>query len=143
MRPRDEIAAKLSQKKNASNKLGKRFAYRVEIDWEKVKHYLKCGLNGNQIANTLGISSETLYDRCMVQMGMEFSRFKQIHNDRGISEILETQHEVAIKNKDRPMLMWLGKCRAGQVDMNLTQRTDNEKQINELLSAVLKFAAKD
>lgn len=88
----------------------------IRIDWEEVKRLLRCGCDGIQIAASMGFSDDHLYNRCRIDNKIEWSRYKRDHQSVGIKEILETQHEVAIRSKDRQMLIWLGKVRAGQVE---------------------------
>jgi hypothetical protein len=64
----------------------------------------------------MGFGEDHLYNRCRIDNQIEWARFKREHQSVGIKEILETQHEVAIRSKDRQMLIWLGKVRAGQVE---------------------------
>jgi hypothetical protein len=143
MRQRDEARLKLKAKRDLERKHSSRKSLCIVIDWEEVKKNLRYGLSGAQIANIMGFSDETLYERCIVDNGEEWSRYKRKYTDIGVKEILKTQHEIAIEDRDRGMLIWLGKCRAGQVDMGLAPRSDNEKQVSDLLTAVLKFAAQD
>lgn len=143
MRQRVEARLILKAKRAEEKKYSSRKAMELRIDWEEIKRLLIVGLNGVQICEVLDIDNSTLYSRCITDNLIEWSRFKRIYSTKGVEEILTTQHQLAIAERDRGMLIWLGKCRAGQIDMALAPRADNEKQVTELLSAVLKYAAKD
>jgi transposase-like protein len=86
----------------------------ADINWELVAEYLEAGCTGTEIAAMLGISAPTLYDRCQTDNGMMFSEFSQEKKQKGDLILKKVQFEAAIKDKDRTMLVWLGKQRLGQ-----------------------------
>lgn len=88
---------------------------KAPIDWEVVKRQVSAGASGVSIAHELGIASDTLYDRCIEDMGMEFTEFKRLHVSRGNDLIAMKQFELAMKG-DKSLLIWLGKNRLGQRD---------------------------
>ena len=86
----------------------------AHIDWDVVAEYLMAGCSGVEVAAQLGIHENTLYQRCKTDLGVEFVAFKQEKQASGDSILKKVQFEAAIKDKDRSMLIWLGKQRLGQ-----------------------------
>jgi len=86
----------------------------ADIDWDIVSEYLEAGCSGAEIAAMLGISAATLYDRCQTDNGLMFSEYSQQKKEKGDLILKKVQFESAIKDKDRTMLIWLGKQRLGQ-----------------------------
>jgi hypothetical protein len=84
------------------------------IDWELVGEYLMAGCSGVEVAAQLGIHENTLYQRCKSDLGVDFVAFKQEKQASGESLLRKVQFDAAIKDKDRAMLIWLGKQRLGQ-----------------------------
>jgi hypothetical protein len=84
-----------------------------EIDWDFVDDLLIRGCTGTQIASRLGVHPQTLYNRCEDEKGSLFSEYAQRKREKGDTLLLETQFNMAIE-KDRAMLIWLGKQRLGQ-----------------------------
>lgn len=107
---------------------------KVVIPWEEVNKALKAGCSGRQIASALNISPAVLYYKTKIDHLEEWESYKQRHHDMGIKEILETQHMVAIKYRDRQMLMWLGKVRCGQVEANPTSGQKHTSKIEKIFS---------
>lgn len=83
------------------------------IDWDVVDYYLKAGCNGAQIAAHLDIHADTLYIRVQTERGKGFSQYMAEKREAGNSQILGTQYKLALE-KDKTMLIWLGKQRLGQ-----------------------------
>jgi hypothetical protein len=84
------------------------------IDWDVVGEYLMAGCSGVEVAAQLGIHENTLYQRCKSDLGVDFVAFKQEKQASGESLLRKVQFDAAIKDKDRAMLIWLGKQRLGQ-----------------------------
>ena len=84
------------------------------IDWDFVGEYLMAGCSGVEVAAQLGIHENTLYQRCKSDLGIDFVAFKQEKQSSGESILRKVQFDEAIKDKDRAMLIWLGKQRLGQ-----------------------------
>lgn len=83
------------------------------IDWDEVDDLLVKGCNGSQISSYIGVCSDTLYDRCLLEKGVLFSTYSQKKREKGDSLLHKAQFELAMK-EDRTMLVWLGKQRLGQ-----------------------------
>jgi hypothetical protein len=89
---------------------------KANIDWDLAGELLKAGCDGVQIASYFGCDDETLYNRCKSDLNMGFSDFLRQNRSCGDALILKAQFDAAIEDKDRGMLIWLGKNRLGQKD---------------------------
>lgn len=92
----------------------------IIIDWKKVDQLLEAGCHTTEIASYFGVSTDSFYNRCLKDKGINFSAYSQEKRRRGDSLLRAKQYEVAMKG-DKTMLVWLGKNRLDQKDeMNLT-----------------------
>lgn len=97
----------------------------IKIDWNYVAELLEADCSGNEVASKLGIHSNTLYQRCKKDLNVDFVTFKAEKRASGDSILKMKQFESAIKDKNIPMQIWLGKQRLGQKDkQDIT--TDNK-----------------
>jgi hypothetical protein len=87
---------------------------KVKIDWKQVENLLMAGCSGVEIAASLGIHENTLYKRCKDDLKVEFVAFSQQNKAKGDCLLKAKQFESAIKDKNTPMQIWLGKQRLGQ-----------------------------
>lgn len=83
------------------------------IDWDEVDDLLVKGCNGAQIAASIGVTPETLYDRCSLERGQKFSHYSQERREKGNSMLHKYQFENAASG-NTTMQIWLGKQRLGQ-----------------------------
>jgi transposase len=83
------------------------------IDWERVDRLLVCGCSGPEIAASLGIHHDTLYNRLAAKYGKGFTEYSQEKKQSGDSILREKQFEKATE-KDNTMMIWLGKQRLKQ-----------------------------
>lgn len=120
----------------------------AEINWDKVKSLLEAGCSGREIAGNIGISAHTLYDRCMTDNNIEFSKFSQQFHAKGESRLLAHQYAKALgltTEGDNTLLIWLGKVRLKQkenspIDDKLTlTATDIENKNMELKGLLDKY----
>ena len=88
----------------------------INIDWDQVAYWLEARCSGSQIADILGIHENTLYERCKMDLGLEFVAFKAKNRSKGEQNLRLAQYESAVKDKDRGMQIWLGKQWLGQTD---------------------------
>jgi hypothetical protein len=86
------------------------------IDWNEVEQLLMSGCSGTEIAARIGIAAATLYDRCQTDNEQMFSEYSQEKKSKGDTLIKQAQFEAATVDKDKAMLIWLGKQRLGQKD---------------------------
>jgi len=112
---------------------------KANIDWKKVEDLLMAGCMGTGIAAYLGISPETLYDRCLIEKGKLFSHFSQEKKEKGDEILRAHQYAKALgltDKGDNTLLIWLGKTRLKQrefVDEG-TSSPELEKKFDSLMS---------
>lgn len=107
------------------------------IDWEKVSLLIMGGCNATQVAARLGIDRDTLYNRCQTDLFMDFSAYFQEKRESGNVSIHLAQYELAVKNKNATMLIWLGKQRCDQKeDEKKTEFT--QEQLTQF-AGIMKF----
>ena len=88
---------------------------KIPIDWKKVGNLAVHGASGVQIASQLGICKHTLYDRCKIDLKMDFSAFWYEQWEKGNAQIHAKQFQKAMSG-DNTLLVWLGKNRLKQTD---------------------------
>jgi len=84
------------------------------INWKVVDELLEKGCTGVEIAGFFGIHEDTLYKRIAKEFNIGFSAYAQQKRAKGDVLLRKVQFEVAVNDKDRGMLIWLGKQRLGQ-----------------------------
>lgn len=99
----------------------------ADIDWDQVDKWLIAGNKGTAIAAQLGIDNETLYRRCMSDNKMGFSEYSQQKRSIGDAMIERTQFQVGVIEKNTTMLVWLGKTRCGQREVDAEKVTVDPK----------------
>ena len=102
-----------------------------EIDWKIVDELLEADCEGTEIAAYLGMCPDTLYDRCKLEHKTNFSEYLQQKKAKGNSLLKKTQFDAATVDKDRGMLIWLGKQRLGQKDKNEHDHTTKGESLKE------------
>ncbi|MFA6201394.1 MAG: hypothetical protein WC679_13415 [Bacteroidales bacterium] len=85
----------------------------IAIDWNEVDRLMIAGCTGIQIAASLGICEDTLYNRCKADKKKDFSAYLAEKRQKGDSNLLSKQYDVAIDG-NTTMLVWLGKQRLKQ-----------------------------
>lgn len=88
---------------------------KMPIDWEKVDQYLKAQCDGVAIASILGISPDTLYDRCVDEHKTLFSEYSRQKKSEGV-EILKMKMYADAVGGNTSMQIWLSKQYAGFKD---------------------------
>lgn len=81
---------------------------RIQIDEKQVEALAKIGCCGEEIAAVIGCSRDTIERRFAAVV-------KRGHDSRNAS-LRRAQYEVAVKQKNATMLIWLGKQFLGQRD---------------------------
>jgi hypothetical protein len=71
----------------------------------------------------IGVSRDTLYDRCEKDLNTTFRQFRLQKRKHGENDIRLWQHRKAMGG-DTLMLIWLGKQRLGQSDKAQVQFVD-------------------
>ena len=103
----------------------------IPINWDEVAKLLMAGSKGVQVAAYLGIGSDTLYDRCRKDIGVDFSLYALEQRQKGNSLLLGKQYQVALSG-NTTMLVWLGKQRLAQTDQPLGKQDFNGSLANLL-----------
>jgi hypothetical protein len=100
------------------------------IDWDTVDKLLIAGCTGSQVAARIGVSPDTLYFRCQKDKGQVFCQYKQEKISIGDGMLHATQFSLAME-KDRSMLIWLGKQRLNQKDKHEIKQDINHYSIQK------------
>jgi hypothetical protein len=110
-----------------------------KIDWKKVDSLLVAGCSGAEIAAYLGVQPQTIYDRCLAEKKILFSRYSQEKQAKGDSILRAHQYAKALGKTtegDNTLLIWLGKNRLRQKEINdediqkkIKLETEAKKQI--------------
>ncbi len=121
---------------------------KIKINWDKVDKALEAGANGVQVAAMLGIHYNTLVLKCTEEKKCYFSEYLQTKRERGNEKILNAQYELAIKENDKTMLIWLGKQRLEQAekrevknDTTVKAKLDLSKLSNDQLKELSRIIA--
>lgn len=93
----------------------------VNIDWDIVDALLEAGCDGVHVAAYFGVHPDTLYNRCKEENNTDFSTYKAEKRAKGDLKLFVAQFDAAVKEKDRAMMIWLGKQRLGQKDKQETE----------------------
>ncbi len=107
-----------------------------KIDWEKVDQLLICGCNGKEIAATIGIHEQTLYDRCEVEKSTGWTAYLQEKQAIGDQILRAVQYQKAVKGSER-MLIHLGEHRLKQVPKKEKDDTDEIRNARAHLNVVM------
>lgn len=106
------------------------------IDWDLVDKLLEAGCLGTEIAANFDMHPNTFYERVTERYKMSFTQYSSEKKSKGDSILRAVQYQVAVKEKDKTMLIWLGKQRLGQ-------REPKEKEtFNGSLSVLLESIGK-
>lgn len=99
-----------------------------EIKIARMKELFSAGCTVTEVAHYFGTSPETFACRLKQTFGCTASEYKQRCFYKGDAMIRESQYKLGVDDKDRGMLIWLGKNRLNQ--------SDNPKQDQEFNSQV-------
>jgi len=103
----------------------------IPIDWDVVSKCLMTGSNGVQTAAFIGVCEDTLYNRCKIDQGVDFSVYLTKQKQKGNSFLIGKQYQVAMGG-NTSMLIWLGKQRLGQTDQPKEKQEFNGSLANLL-----------
>jgi len=104
---------------------------KIHIDWADVDMLLQAGCTGVEVAATIGIHPNTLYERCEKENNLGFSEYSATKRASGDRLLKMKQFEIAMSG-DKTMLVWLGKQRLGQSDKNAVDHTTQGGKITDL-----------
>ena len=96
----------------------------IPLDFKVIDHLLECGCTGEEVAAYLGIHSDTLFRRiCKEKKVDHFTTYATEKRQKGDSLLREAQMKAAIIEKDKAMMIWLGKQRLGQKEKSESEQT--------------------
>ena len=111
------------------------------IDWKVVDRLLRAGCLGVEVAANFNIHHDTFYRRVEQEHGLSFTAYQAEKLAEGDSILREVQYNVAVKDKDRSLLIWLGKQRLKQKEpeaaIQVTAKSSAEKFL-DLMEAEFK-----
>jgi hypothetical protein len=87
-----------------------------KMDWVKVEKMLQAQCTQKEIASILGCTPETLAIHCKNDTGMTWGEFSQLHKGSGRSVLRQAQWDEAIVQRDKALLIFLGKQYLNQKD---------------------------
>jgi len=117
---------------------------KANIDWKYVEELLEAGCSGAEIAGSLHINPQTIYDRCVTDHNMLFVDYSAQFYLKGDSLLKVQQYKKALgltEAGDNTQLIWLGKTRLKQIDpsqgnSNNAQKITVEVKGNGLASGI-------
>jgi len=109
-----------------------------KIDWEMVDTLLRDGCLTTEIAATLGVCTDTIYNACVREKGTTFSAYSQEKKAIGERLLRSVQFQHAVKDRNTTMLIWLGKQRLGQRENEQVSRgtPEQNKDIDALMAQI-------
>lgn len=110
------------------------------IDWNRVEKAAIAGCNGAEIAATMGIHPDTLYQRCEQEHGTNWSAWLTEKKSIGDNLLRECQFQKALE-KDNTMLIWLGKHRLNQKEHDQSQDAAVAERLDKILEAMMQKKA--
>lgn len=108
-----------------------------QADWKEIAQLIQAGCPGKEVAHYYGIHHETLYDRCLEDLGIPFIEFKRNNRSRGDALLRLAQMKNALRG-EKTLLIWLGKQRLGQRD-NPDFKEEFNGQLSQLLECMMKL----
>lgn len=98
---------------------------KIDIDFDMVKKLCAIQCTGQEIADVLDISYDTLERRVKKVYQISFADYIKKHSANGKMSLRRKQHEVAM-NGNTTMLVWLGKQYLGQTDKQIVDNTSSD-----------------
>ena len=98
---------------------------KIEIDFDMVKKLCAIQCTGQEIADVLDVSYDTLERRVKEVYRISFADYIKKHSANGKMSLRRKQHEVAM-NGNTTMLVWLGKHYLGQTDKQIVDNTSSD-----------------
>lgn len=94
---------------------------RKEIDWQDAEKLCVLQCTGEEIAQFIGVSTDTLSRRCTEVHGVSFAEWIGQKREVGRVSLRRAQWKTAVEKNNPTMLIWLGKQYLGQSDKNSHQ----------------------
>ena len=98
---------------------------KIDIDFDMVKKLCAIQCTGQEIADVLDVSYDTLERRVKEVYRISFADYIKKHSANGKMSLRRKQHEVAM-NGNTTMLVWLGKQYLGQTDKQIVDNTSSD-----------------
>lgn len=86
-----------------------------KIDWDTLAKLATLHATGQEMADFVGFSRNTLRERCLRDTGMEWSAWQEKHRSMGKLSLRRAQFRLA-EDGNATMQIWLGKNLLGQSD---------------------------
>jgi hypothetical protein len=103
----------------------------LKLDERQIKELADMGCTMEEMASVMGCHIDTLRDN--------YSKIIKEGRDTGNMSIRRTQQEVAVKDKNPSMLIWLGKVRLGQREVDLDEQSQ-KGDVQALCSSMKELA---
>ena len=111
------------------------------IDWDIVDDYLISGLLGTKIADAIGVHPDTLYQRCELEKGTNWSAYLQQKRTKGDALLHKAQFSQALEG-DTSLLIFLGKVRLEQREVAIvTASPEQEKNYRQVIDQLAELQA--
>ena len=105
------------------------------IDWEEIDGLIMAGCHGTEIAGHLGITVQTLYARTKKEKKLTYHDYSASKKAKGESILRAHQYNKALgltDKGDNTLLIWLGKTRLGQKEMDYAPTTaPNQSELDK------------
>lgn len=98
------------------------------IDWDLVDKLLEAGCLGTEIAANFDMHPNTFYDKVLEERKLGFTEYSRQKKSKGESILRAVQFQSAIKDRDRSMLIWLGKQRLNQREPDKASLSEQDAQ---------------
>jgi len=102
---------------------------KIEVNWAQAEKMASIHCTGEEIANVLGFSYDTLERRIKEDGWVNFAEWFKRHSATGKMSLRRMQFELA-KKGNATMQIWLGKNYLGQVDHHETTITNREIKVD-------------
>lgn len=110
------------------------------VDWKRVDTMCAAQCTGEEIAETIGCSRDTLLEACKREHNQTFEDYFAQRRQRGFASLRAKQFELAMRG-DKTMLVWLGKQYLGQTDKWSFGGKQSTKELDDVLQSELKKLA--
>jgi AraC-like DNA-binding protein len=108
-----------------------------EVEWDIAGQLIAAGATGKQVASYFGMHPDTFYKKVQAQFCISFTEYQQEHKERGDAMLILAQFEKAVIEKDKALLIWLGKQRLNQKEpAPASAQGEQSEQLKAFISQV-------
>jgi IS30 family transposase len=104
---------------------------KIVIPWKDVNKWLEAGCSGVEIADSLGVSYDTLSRACKREQKADFAEYSRQKKQSGNRLLRLAQFKKAMGG-DNSMLIWLGKNRLHQSDKPEELKDESNELLNQI-----------